>query len=204
MGAAGVVLAASAGLVGGFALDNPEPYVVEKVVTEVQTVEVPGPTMTVTEIKEVPVEVEKEVIVEVPVNGTMDVVEFLVDQNGDLRELDISEIEDRGLDELISQVSFIRESKLQAAYFVDKELADELDRRRVSGVTLDEDDIERVRIDDDLDELLIDDVDFDDMDADVTVTGTFEHDDIEYEFEVLVEIKDGEVDEMEIVSVSEA
>lgn len=194
-----VILAGAAGAVGHASFS--EPVVVEKTVTK--EVIVPGPTEVQT--VEVPVEkevlVEKEVRVEVPLNGTDDVLEFLIDQNGDLRELDIDEIEDRGFDELINQVAFIRESKLMAANFVDKELADELDRRKVGGVILDEDDIERVRVQDDLDELLIDDIDFEDMDADVTVFATFEHDDVEYEAEFLVEIKDGSIDDLEVVDV---
>ncbi len=199
---AGIAAAGLIGLgaVGGFILDQPEPQIIE--------VEKQVPFEVVKEVA-VPYNVTKEVIVEqekiieVPLNGTDDVVEFIINENGNINELDIDEIEDKGFEELISQIAFIQESKLMAANYVDKELADELDRRMVGGVELDEDDIERIRINDDLDELEVSDIDFEDMDVDVTVTGTFEHDDEEYEFEVLVEIKDGKVDDFSIESINE-
>lgn len=192
---------AGLGVAGGFLLDQPEPQVieVEKQVPFEVVKEVAVP-YNVTE--EVIVEKEVEKIIEVPLNGTDDVVEFIVDENGNINELDIDEIEDKGFDELISQVAFIQESKMMAVYEVESELSDELDRRTVQGVELDEDDIERIRVNDDLDELEIDDINFDEKDADVTVTGSFEHDDEEYDFEVLIEIKDGQVDDFDVISVT--
>lgn len=198
-----VVVAGAAGVGAGFMLDNPEP----QVFTEVQhTHTIEQVPFFVNQTVEVPVEkiVEKEVLIEVPAPGSEELLEFIVDEDGDLEMLDLDRIEDYGFDELINQVAFIRESKVMAADFVKKELADEVDRRSVGGVTLDEDDIERIRVQDDIDEMLIEDVDFEDMDAFVTVFATFEHDDIEYEVEFEVEIRDGEVDSISIKDLAEA
>ena len=68
---------------------------------------------------------------------------------------------------------------------------------------MDEDDVERVRVDDDFDEILVDDIDFEDKDAELILTGTFEHDDVDYEFTAMVEFKDGEIDDVELISVAE-
>ncbi len=83
-----------------------------------------------------------------------------------------------------------------------KEIADLVDREVVANVTIDEDDVERIRLNNDLDEVTVSDLDFEDKDADVFVTGTFEHDDVKYEFEVKVEFKDGEVEEVSLEDVS--
>ena len=70
-----------------------------------------------------------------------------------------------------------------------------------STVKFDEDDLERLRLDDESDEVVIDSVDFDDSDAEVIVTGRFEQDDVKYSFEALVVIKDGEFDEISSIDV---
>lgn len=81
------------------------------------------------------------------------------------------------------------------------EIADLVDGKVVNATTLDEDDVERIRLNDDLDEIEVSDLDFEDKDANVYVTGTFEHDDVKYEFEVEVEFKDGKVDDVSLESV---
>lgn len=199
MALAGMVLF-GAGMAGGFMLDQPQ--VVEKIVKEevvvpgpVEYVEVPGPVTTVTETVYEQVEVLPE-----SVEG---LVEYIVDENGDLSALDLDRIEDYGFDEMVSQYAFITESKLMAADYVKRELADELDKYDFNAtVKFDEDDIDRVRVDADLDELVISDVDYEDMDADVRVRARFEHDDVDYEAYFDVEIKDGSVDDIELVSVN--
>jgi len=40
------------------------------------------------------------------------------------------------------------------------------------------------------------------MDAEVEVRATFEHDDIDYEAFFLVEIRDGEIDDLEVLEVN--
>lgn len=201
--AAGVAFAGGVG--AGFVMDQPKDIEVVKEVEVIKTVEVPGPTMTVTEIKEVPVEVPVEVekIVEVPMPGSDEIVEFVIDQDGDLTELDLDEIEDHGFDALFEQVMFIRESKMMAADYAEREAADELDKFSFNAtLTFDEDDIDRVRVDDDLDEIEISDVDFEDKDADVRVRVRFEHDDVDFEAYFDVEIKDGRIDDIELDSSS--
>lgn len=196
---AAVAVAFSAGVGAGFVLDHSEPVMVPMPFEVTREVAVP---YNVTEYVTVEKEVEVEKIIEVPLNGTEDVIEFIIDEEGNLSELDLSEIEDHGFDELIRQVAFIQESKLMAADYVKKEFADEADKYNVSGTIIDEDDVERLRIADDLDELIAEDIDFEDSDVDVTVKGTFEHDDVDYEFESLVEIKDGKVADFTIESIS--
>jgi len=162
-------------------LQNQEPVVINNTVVET-------------------VEVEKEVLVD---NENLSLVyKYVVDQEGDLTELDISEIDDNGVNELVNQIVFVNDIKSIAAQEVRAEIADLVDKEVVDSVSLDEDDVERVRVDDDFDEILVDDIDFEDKDASLLVSGSFEHDDIDYVFEVEVEFKDGALDDLSLVSLA--
>lgn len=163
---------------------------------------------TVTKIEYVNQTVAVEVPVEVEVlpESAKDFVAFLEDEEGDLRELDIDAIEDAEdpYAEMINQVAFILESKQLAARTVDNELADELDKYEFNAtVTFDEDDIEDIDVDDDLDELKTSGIDFDDEEITIEVRAEFEHDDVEYEAILEVEIKEGKVDDFDIKEVNQ-
>lgn len=165
---------------------------------------------------EVPVEVPIEKIVEVPVvkevnvtkevlvdNGKLDdVLQHIYDNDGSIQYI-IDDLDDDEVQLIADRVILVNEFKKLAVDAVEKELFDELDGEVVGSETLDEDDMERLRIDDDLDEIVIDTVDFDDEDAVVIITGTFEQDDIKYEYTVDVVFKDGEFDELENITVVE-
>jgi len=215
IGVGAVALGTGLALGGAVLGDNTEQKALDlanEKIAELESVEpeVVTETVTVTEetIVEVPVEVIVTETVKVDNENLPMVMEYIIDQDGDLTELDVSEIDDEGVDELVSQIAFISEVKDMAVQEVKDELADELDGEKVPiagepKMTLDEDDIERLRIDDDYDELIVEDIDFDDGDAEVTVTGTFEQDDVKFDFTAIVDIKDGEVDEIDNISVSE-
>jgi hypothetical protein len=118
-------------------------------------------------------------------------VEFVVD---DLKDSEVELIADRFV--------LVNDFKALALAEVKKNLADLVDKEVVSGVTIDDKDVERVRLNDDADEITVDDIDFEDKDASLLVTGTFEQDDVKYEFEVSVDIKDGEVDDSSLEALN--
>ncbi len=162
---------------------------------------VPTVVESIKEVK-VPVEVIKEVIVvkEVGSEELAELEQALMDNDGNVsfctQELDDNEVA------LVSDcIVLTNDFKALALAEVKSELADLVDREVVSNVTLDEDDVERIRLNDDLEEVEVANLDFEDKDADVTVSGTFEHEDVKYEFEVKVEIKDGKVDDVSLESV---
>jgi len=168
-------------------------------------------TVTVEKVVEVPVETIVTETVEVENDNMKDLVQEIIDNEGDLSYLDVDEIDDADdeVQEVADQIVFINDAKALAVAEVKKELFDDIDGEEItladnSTYEFDEDDLERLKIDDDLDELIVSDIDYEDKDCDVTVTGSFEDEDgLEFEFEALVEIKDGEVDDFEIVSVTE-
>ena len=147
----------------------------------------------------VPVEVD---------NGNLEfVLEHIYDNDGQVNYL-LEDLDDDELDLIVERIIFINDIKFIAADCVANELADELDNTDFTLadgtlVTFDEDDIERIKVDDDADELIISEVDFDDGDAVVTVTAEFEQDDVEYGAVFEVEFKDGEVDDISLVEITE-
>ena len=195
--ALGGVVVASA-LAGGLATSLMVEPVQLPAEIEYVNVTVPGPVQTV----EVQVPVEKIVTVEKLVdNGQLaEVEQAIIDNKGDVsfctNELDDDEAALVG-DCLVLTNDF-KEIAMQEAK---KEIADLVDKEVVSGVTLDEDDVERIRLNDDLDEVTVTSLDFEDKDANVVVSGTFEHDDVKYDFEVEVEFKDGEVEDVSLESL---
>jgi hypothetical protein len=197
--AGAIGLALAGGLAGAtlFPVEKIEIVTKEVIVEKNITTEVPFEV-----VKEVPVNVTVEKIVKVDNENLPLVYKYIVDQEGDLTELDISEIDDNGVDELVSQIIFVNDIKSLAIAEAKSEIADLVDKEVVDTVSLDEDDVERIRIKDDFDEVTVEDIDFEDKDAELRVFGTFEHDDVDYKFEVEVEIKDGEVDDIKLISVS--
>ena len=165
--------------------------------------------MEVVKTVEVPVEkiveVSKEVKVEVPVdNGNLKLVlEHIYDNNGDIEYI-TDDLDDDEIDLIVDRVVLVNDFKALALNEVKKNLFDELDGEVVGTETLDDRDMERLKLDDEADEIVVDEIDFEDKDAELLVTGTFEQDDVEYEFTARVIFKDGEVDELEVDSVAEA
>ena len=198
MGLSGLILFASGAIIGATTMPR----------EVIKTVQVPYEVIrnvTVEVPVELPVEVIKEVekVVEVIPQSFL---EYIYDQEGNLSELDTSDLDDDELDQIVSRIAFLQESKVIALESVKSELFSELDREEFtmsdnSTVKFDEDDLERLRLDDESDEVVIDSVDFDDSDAEVIVTGRFEQDDVKYSFEALVVIKDGEFDEISSIDV---
>lgn len=134
-------------------------------------------------------------------NGNLALVlDHLYDNDGDVNYL-LNDLDNDEIELVVDRIIFVNEAKTMAVNYVESNMADELDKVAVEGEYLDEDDIERIRIDDDDDEVLIEDIDFDDSDAHVIVSATFEQDDVDYKATFDVKIKDGEVDDMELVFV---
>lgn len=189
--------AAALGLVVGGAgiagTMEPEVVTVENTITEI-----------VENIVEVEVPVEVEVIKEVNVTDSKlgDVIQHIFDRDGDVEYI-VDEYDADEVDQIADAFLFVHEMVAEGSSEIKKELADELDREIVNGVELDEDDIERIRISDDLDEVTLEDFDAEDGELDITYDVRFEHDDVDYEAVVRIEVRDGEVDDIEIVSVNE-
>lgn len=159
-------------------------------------------TVTVTENKivEVPVNVEVEKLVD---NGNLALVEnYIYDNDGDLSELDVTDLDDDEVSLIADRIVFINEVKALAVNEVKAKLFDELDNEdNFLGVEFDDKDLSRLRVNDDADEVSVSDIDFENKDAIAEVTGTFEQDDIKYDFTVEVEFKDGEVEGLEVTDV---
>lgn len=153
-----------------------------------------------TQVVEKEIEVEK--IVEVD-NGNLDVVlNELHDNNGRVQYL-VEDLEEDEIDQIVDRIFFVSEIKKLAADHVEQEIADLVDKEIVNGNKLDEDDVKYIRVDNDEDEIVVDEIEFEDQDAELLLTGEFEHEDVEYDFEVLVEFKEGKIHNFEIVSLQE-
>jgi len=150
---------------------------------------------SVIEIQEVEIEVD---------SGNLDLVlEHLYDNDGNVNYL-LDDLDDDELNLIADRISFINEIKALAVNYVDAEAADELDKEVFNNsVEFDEDEIERIRVQDDADELIVSDIDFEDSDADVLVTVYFEQDDVKYEADFNVEFKDAEIDDMDLLEIRE-
>ncbi len=148
------------------------------------------------------VEVEVEKIVEVDSENLKEVLQHIYDNNGKVNYL-LDDLDDDEISQIADRVIFINEIKELAIKEVKDEFVDEIDDEEFGTVTFDDDDIERVRPQDDMDEIEVLDVDFEDKDADLMMTVRFEQDDVKYEADVMIEIKDGEVDELDIEDIRE-
>lgn len=170
---------------------------------KVVEVNVPGETV------EVPVEVPCETeTIEVEVdNGNLDVVLDHIYDNDGLIEYLTEDLDDDEIEQIVDRIVFVNEAKALAVNATKDDGIDALNKEYVDineneTVRLDDDDIERFRVNDDDDEVIVDDIDFDDSDAEVTVTVKFEQDDVKYKASFIVEIRDGEVDDIVVDSIS--
>ena len=172
-------------------LEAREPEVITETVTETETVEV-----------------EVETIVEVDNGNLADVLDHIYDNDGSVEYL-IDHLDDDEVDQIVDRIAFINDAKKLAIDGVKDDLFDELDDVKPDdvGFKLDKDDMERLRINDNDDELEILDVDFEDLDADIMVTGTFNQENnagntVKFSFAAQVEINDGEYDEINSIEVT--
>jgi len=124
----------------------------------------------------------------------------LLDNSGDL-SVCTEDLDDDEANQIGNCAVFMTDVKNLALAEAKKEIADLVDGEVVAGETLDEDDVSRIKLNDELDEVMVTDLDFEDKDATVTVSGKFEHDDVDYEFEVEVEFRDGEVEDISLESL---
>lgn len=154
-----------------------------------------------TEVEKV-VEVEKlvpfETIKEVPVdNGNLALLEkYIYDNDGNLSELEVTELDEDEMPLLIDRINFIEDIKVLALEEVKANVFDKVDGEEVEGVKLDEDELERLNLDDD--EISVSVTDFEDKDATVTVPGSFKQYGNKYDFTAKVEFEDGEIEDLKI------
>jgi len=172
-------------------LNNAEPVIEYK--TEVETV-----------YENVTVEVEVD-------NGNLDLVLNEIYDNKGIVEYLTEDLDEDELDQVVDRIVFVNEIKELALAEVKAEFKDLMDKEdyvfnagtvNETSVEFDEDDVERVRIQGDADEVKTEDVDYEDKDGDVLVDVKFEQDDVKYLAKVIVEIKDGEVEDLDLDSVS--
>lgn len=198
---AGIIAASlvAGGCVGAIAHSQlVEPQVITQTVEKNVTVEVP-----VEVVKEVPVEVIKTVTVTTEVdNGKLaEVLQHIYDNKGSIEYL-TEDLKDSEVAQIADRVVLVNDFKAMAVDAVKADLTDLVDKEVVADVTIDDRDVERVRIQDDADEVVVESIDFEDKDAELLVSGTFEHEDVKYAFTVAVEFKDGEVDDTSLDALS--
>lgn len=133
------------------------------------------------------------------------VLDFIYDNKGDV-EFVIDDLDEDEVNEIAARISFANEIKNLAFDKVKNKAFDKLDGKLVTvngiEVKLDEDDLEDMDMD--IDDVSIDgNIDFEDKDAFVLVPIEFEQEDIEYKAIFRVEINNGLVDEVDIVSYGE-
>ena len=151
-----------------------------------------------------------ETIVEVPVetlvdNGNLDLVlDHIYDNDGSVQYL-TEDLDDDEVNLIVNRIVFINDIKSLAVIEAENEIKDLLDKEEFTfgneTITFDEDDVERVRVQSDGEDLIIDDVDFEDGDADVLVQVKFEQDDVKYLADCTVQFRDGVVDDIDLDDV---
>lgn len=152
------------------------------------------------ELRNQPPQIEKETVY--VDNGSLDLVLEHIHDNGGQIEYLTDDLDDDEISLIVERIAFVNDIKELGARYVEDEFADELDRREFNGTEFDEDDVERVRVQDDHDEIAVDDIDFDDLDAELEYVVKFEHDDDDFEALVRVEVRDGRVKELDITEVN--
>lgn len=152
------------------------------------------------------VEVEVEKIVNVTNPNHEVLLEHLFNNDGEVGYL-LDDLDDDELAEIDDRVLFINKIKDLSVDEVKAELFDELDGEEIVLLTnetyeFDDDDLEHLDVESDYDDISVLDVDFDDSDAEIEVFFDFEDDDdLEFEGSAVVEFDDGELDDIDEVSV---
>lgn len=182
-----ILLGCTAGMfVGGTIGHLLFPNVQEKVVTD--TVEVPVvETITETVVETVYVD-----------NENLDLVlDHIHENDGDI-EYVLDGLDDDELDKIVDRLVFENEFKKFAQDEVKARLFGELHKERFNRVRFLEEDMSRLRIDE---EVKMKSVDYEYGDAVFKVTGSLTHDDVEYDFEANVEFKDFKFEDLTIVDI---
>ncbi len=211
---AGCAAIAVAGVLGGAVAFPVENEVVKEVtvtntVTKFVNVTNPLNLEMASDLAEVKADLEASELMVVDLRSAYDdksedmdkVLMHIFDNDGSVEYL-TEDLDDDEVSQIVDRIDFGMKVKRLAVDEVKSELFDELDHEMVSGIELDEDDMSRLKVDDDADEVEILEVDFEDKDAVVQVTGRFEQDRVKFDFVVDIEIRDGEVDEFDLVSVT--
>ena len=145
-------------------------------------------------------------------NGNLDLVlEHIYDNDGSVEYL-TEDLDDDQVAEIVDKIVFVNEIRDAAVKAVRAELYDEVDKFGKSdilgdtssldtGFELYEDELTRLRINDDADELGVTITDWEDREATVTVTGTFRQGTDNFAFSTNVVFEDGEFDDLEKVNV---
>lgn len=183
----------------------PQEKIIEKPVIE--KVEVPVEKVVEKVINntiEVPVEkvVEKNITQVVYVNNEKldEVLQYIYDENGNI-EYVIEDLKDDEVKYIVDRITFVNEHKVMAVNDTYKDLKYELDDKEFNGVIFDKRDIEKIKVDDEFDEIRVVYTDFDDGDITLQLTGSFEQDHEKYKFTVEVEYRYGEFENINIISV---
>ena len=160
-------------------------------------------------VKEVEVEkiVTQNVTVEVPTEVLVDnenlglVLKTIYDNDGDVEYL-LNDLDSTEVSKIVDRIKFTNNLKLEAVSVIQNELFEEIDKVNVSGNILDEDELERLKIDDRDYEISVSVDDFEDGEAEVTVTGTFEQEGVLFEFEAVLKFDNNKFDEFDSINVT--
>lgn len=129
-----------------------------------------------------------------------EVFDYFLEADSD-EEIDaiLDDVEDDEIDLIHERVVKLKEMKTLAAKYFEDELADALDKEVYDDIKIDEDDVEKIRVDDDYDEIRLVSYDWDDLDFEFELTADAEHDDEDFEVVGLVEVENGEAEDLEIL-----
>lgn len=130
------------------------------------------------------------------------VLEHIFDNEGNINYI-TEDLDDDEIGMIVDRIVFVDDLKKLALKAIEADLFDELDGELVGAVTLDDKDMEKLRLNDEASEILIDDIDFEDKDATLITSGSFKQDDVKYLFEAEVIFRDGEYDELDNIVVTE-
>jgi len=129
---------------------------------------------------------------------------FIIDREGSL-DFVIDGIDTDNPEEIGDAIVFINDAVKIGVDEIKAEFADEIDKMEIvvgnDTIEFDEDDIERIKVKDDLDKVVFEDFDFEDRDLVVIYNVEFEHDDVDYKADVVVEFKDGEIEDFDIENI---
>ena len=157
--------------------------------------------------------ITEEVIVEKIVNNTIEVevdngnldlvLEHIYDNDGSVEYL-TEDLDDDEIDSIVERIEFVNEIKLLAMEELENEFLREIHNMELGTVIFSRRDIDRLRFENDFNEIALENVDFKYSDADVLTTVEFRQDEVRYEADVKIVVKDNEVDEIEFVDIREA
>lgn len=132
------------------------------------------------------------------------VLDYVYDNYGDVEVLteDLDNPED-----IVERVNFLNEIKEASVQGVKNYLFEEIDGNFTltddNSVIFDEDELERLRVNDRSYELGVTVNDWEDQDGSIQVTGTFRQNETDYTFTADAEFKDGEYDELTNIKVTQ-